>query len=456
MRFTCDKCGRVYSVAAELSRRAFKMKCKACGATIAVSADEPLTPTVPEENPFVVTPVRASRVPPAAPIARPPAQPPARAAEPSPALVAAASPPAPFFEEANAPGAIAALDVELAFPVADLAHADPAPDRDAERSNGARSNGATVHVLSPPRRGAPKPGLALAVNDALHAPPPAAEEPDRPAAPAPRRSVTAVPNPPEPEPTPPRRRLIPVALAALLGVALGGAFVGMLLLRDRHAAPPPRPVDPVAAAPSPANPPEARAPAPPPAASPNPAPEVAAAAPPAATREPVTPPAPRNARRASAAERRAEAAPVADAKRSEAPPALPPDRSTAPAPEPVAPAPVAAAEPVTDAPPPAALPAPEEAPRTAGSKFKAPQLAEKSCIASNLSLPAPVEGGPVTVRLAVSASGAVSQIQVLGTSDPQVADAIRQAVGKCTWTPGADAEGRPTSLWVVQRIRFAQ
>ena len=41
MRFTCQSCGRAYAVSDELSGRAFKMKCKACGQEIVVRPADP-------------------------------------------------------------------------------------------------------------------------------------------------------------------------------------------------------------------------------------------------------------------------------------------------------------------------------------------------------------------------------------------------------------------------------
>ena len=415
---------------------------------ITVSADEPLMPPVPDENPFVVTPVRATWIPPPAPAARPSA--PQLAVAESAAAVVAVN--APASSEADDLAAVAELVAEPPVEAPEPTFSSAMPDGEPV----ARQEGATVHVLAP-KPGAPRPRLALAVNDAPLAPEPTPQTLARPA-PAPRRSVVAVPAPPEQDGAPPRRHAVPVVLAAVLGIALGGAFVGVLLLRDRHPSGVQKTVETAVAAPAPVPSPVPLGEATSPSAAPSPAPPVAVTAPPASPPDPLATPQPRTSRRATSAfvERRADPAAPAEPRKAEAVAAASKERPPAPAAEAPAPAAVAAAEPVAASAPAAPPPAMEDAPKAMGSQFRAPQLVDKKCIVSNLSLPEPVEGGAVTVRLAVSATGVASQVQILGTSDPQVADAIRHAVGRCAWTPGADAEGHPTSLWVVQRIRFAQ
>ncbi len=94
MKFACERCGRSYALADELRGKTFKMKCKACGHVIVVKGthavepaaamapgapgreatpspvtipgpapgEEPLTPAVPEVNPFVAMPVSAAHL----------------------------------------------------------------------------------------------------------------------------------------------------------------------------------------------------------------------------------------------------------------------------------------------------------------------------------------------------------------------------------------------------------
>lgn len=101
----------------------------------------------------------------------------------------------------------------------------------------------------------------------------------------------------------------------------------------------------------------------------------------------------------------------------------------------------------------------EEAPRYMMSGFKAPQLAEKGCIAENLRVPPQLAGfvsGPITVKFAVYASAAVSDVQIMAQlPDPRIGEAIKNAIRGCQWVPGADAQGKPTSIWVIMPIRFA-
>jgi protein TonB len=125
-----------------------------------------------------------------------------------------------------------------------------------------------------------------------------------------------------------------------------------------------------------------------------------------------------------------------------------------------APAQPAAASPAAE---PAAPPAPlkeDSAPRYAGDGFQAPHLAVRTCLSDNLRLPAQLDSATpdqVTVRLAVSATGEASRIQVMGqVADPRITEAVRRAVEACDWVPGADAQGKPTALWVVQPIRLSR
>jgi hypothetical protein len=62
----------------------------------------------------------------------------------------------------------------------------------------------------------------------------------------------------------------------------------------------------------------------------------------------------------------------------------------------------------------------------------------------------------IRARFPVGASGAIGPVEVMGeVSDPEVAEAIEDAIRSCPFVPGADEEGRPISLSVVMRIRFA-
>jgi len=148
-------------------------------------------------------------------------------------------------------------------------------------------------------------------------------------------------------------------------------------------------------------------------------------------------------------------------------PAAQPDRPAASfaAPSPVAePRPVARARsgpavPATRASSPVAAPSGERLPdpRVAASRNPAPldrqcvprALRERSDVADRL----PDE---IRARFPVGASGAIGPVELMGeVSDPELAEAIEGAIRSCPFVPGADEEGRPISLSVVMRIRFA-
>ncbi len=125
-------------------------------------------------------------------------------------------------------------------------------------------------------------------------------------------------------------------------------------------------------------------------------------------------------------------------------------------PAPAPPAPAAAAAPPEAAPPTKT----EDAPRYPGDGFQSPQLADRECISENLRLPPQLtEAVPdlVTARVAVSTAGKATTVQVMGqVADPRISEAVRRAVQSCAWIPGADAQGKPTTLWVVLPIRLTR
>jgi protein TonB len=141
------------------------------------------------------------------------------------------------------------------------------------------------------------------------------------------------------------------------------------------------------------------------------------------------------------------AAPIASAPAA----APPPD----PAPAPVAPPPAPVAAPTVQD----AEPAPG-APRYAGDGFLSPRIADRNCISENLRLPSQLGGAvpdTVTVRVAVAVTGQPTVVEVMGqVADPRISDAVRRAVQACNWVPGADAQGKPTALWVVMPIRLTR
>ena len=99
----------------------------------------------------------------------------------------------------------------------------------------------------------------------------------------------------------------------------------------------------------------------------------------------------------------------------------------------------------------------EDAPRYMSEGFKAPMMADKNCFRETFRLPAALSGfvTSVTVKFAVYPNGAIGAFQVMGTvPDQRIADAIRNALSSCTWIPGADAQGRPTPIYVIQPVRL--
>lgn len=63
--------------------------------------------------------------------------------------------------------------------------------------------------------------------------------------------------------------------------------------------------------------------------------------------------------------------------------------------------------------------------------------------------------GNVTVKFAVQADGRVGRFRVLTEGVPdRLSCALWESIQACNWTPGADAEGRPTAMWVVIPLRF--
>jgi periplasmic protein TonB len=101
----------------------------------------------------------------------------------------------------------------------------------------------------------------------------------------------------------------------------------------------------------------------------------------------------------------------------------------------------------------------EEAPQYMTAGFRKPQEVQPGCVKSSMRVPPSLAGfisGPITVKFAVRRDGSIGQVQIMSqVNDPRVAEVIRQGLSACQWTPGADAQGRPVSIWVIMPIRFA-
>ncbi len=100
----------------------------------------------------------------------------------------------------------------------------------------------------------------------------------------------------------------------------------------------------------------------------------------------------------------------------------------------------------------------EDAPVYAGAGFRKPAQAVRSCVQDSIRIPRDLQGfvsGPIAAKFAIRKDGTPAYFQmVTQVPDRRIADAIRQAVMSCQWTPGTDAEGHPTSIWVILPIRF--
>jgi protein TonB len=99
----------------------------------------------------------------------------------------------------------------------------------------------------------------------------------------------------------------------------------------------------------------------------------------------------------------------------------------------------------------------EDAPVYMGAGFKAPAMADKNCFRDSFRLPPALAGfvSTVTVKFAVYPNGAVGAFSVMGQiPDQRIADAIRNALANCTWVPGADAQGKPTAIYVIMPVRL--
>ncbi len=101
----------------------------------------------------------------------------------------------------------------------------------------------------------------------------------------------------------------------------------------------------------------------------------------------------------------------------------------------------------------------EEAPRYVTAGFRPPREKERNCVRNSMRVPPALAGfvsGPVMVKFAVRRDGSISQVQIMSqVPDPRIGEIIARGLSSCDWVPGADAQGNPTSLWVVMPIRFA-
>jgi periplasmic protein TonB len=100
----------------------------------------------------------------------------------------------------------------------------------------------------------------------------------------------------------------------------------------------------------------------------------------------------------------------------------------------------------------------EDAPAYATAGYRKPAQAQPNCVQSTVRLPRELMGfisGPITVKFAIGRDGVPSRFQVMtNVPDQRIANAIWGAVQTCKWVPGADAQGKPTAIWVIMPLRF--
>jgi hypothetical protein len=216
------------------------MKCETCGGAIAIRPAGQALP-VPEENPFVVTPVRAPRIDPV--VAPTTARSRAPSVEESGtdgflARAAATRQRELSSQGAGALGALAVLGAKTAPSEALRSDVEAGVRhcRQGEAANGIQAIGDATSVFAGRAKGGALPAakLALVVNDSPEVHAPSVERRAQHPALAVRRPVLVLPEP-KPAPVPLRRHVVPIAIAVLVGIVLGGAFVGVVNLRDRPA-----------------------------------------------------------------------------------------------------------------------------------------------------------------------------------------------------------------------------
>jgi protein TonB len=66
-------------------------------------------------------------------------------------------------------------------------------------------------------------------------------------------------------------------------------------------------------------------------------------------------------------------------------------------------------------------------------------------------------GQSAVVKFVVDEAGKISQFSyVSGPGDPRIPGAISSSIESCSWTPGANEQGRPVAVWVTMPISFGQ
>lgn len=99
--------------------------------------------------------------------------------------------------------------------------------------------------------------------------------------------------------------------------------------------------------------------------------------------------------------------------------------------------------------------APAGAPQLTPPGGLRPTLKSPGCVERKLRMPAAYRGvvGGATVKLAVDGNGAPILFHAITPAPDAVVAAIADAVRACEWVPGADAAGRPATLWLTLPVR---
>ncbi len=101
----------------------------------------------------------------------------------------------------------------------------------------------------------------------------------------------------------------------------------------------------------------------------------------------------------------------------------------------------------------------EDAPAFATSGYVKPAEREKGCVGRSVRVPRDLQGAvsTMTVKFSVGRDGKPGNFSVLTESpDKRFDAAIWQAVQACTFSPGLDPRGKPTTIWMMLPIRFTQ
>lgn len=100
--------------------------------------------------------------------------------------------------------------------------------------------------------------------------------------------------------------------------------------------------------------------------------------------------------------------------------------------------------------------APASPPAYAGPDALRPSLRDPGCVERGLTVPGAYRetSGSVTVKLAVDRAGAPGLVHALTPVPDPILVAVTDALARCAWSPGADGDGRPATLWVTLTVNL--